>query len=208
MNPKKQRSESHFRGQRGARRWVQSRSKSGRGSLLSDPEQGVYGTGHRWTREHKACWITRGLKEQETGRKKAQQSQNTAQKERPSEGGWQAVPAGGPSRSGSASQPRAFRTAEWNSLWGDSRECAGLSWPDARPDSVPRLGMMEGGGAAVGSSCAEVTSGTPPAEVWTPSGAEADSSTCAKCNTTVSLLTCGGRRWAAGGMCRVKCHSH
>ncbi len=58
---------------------------------------------------------------------------------------------------------------------------------------------MDGGGASVacGSSlsCVDVTPG-----VW----ASSDSSTCARCNTTVSLQTCGGRCWAAHDSCAIK----
>ncbi len=115
--------------------------------------------------------------ETQEDRKRAQKGQNKPRRSSFA----QAIPADG------TSQPRALSTAEWNSFWGDPGASAGLSWPDERPDSI-----MDGGGASVacGSSlsCVDVTPG-----VW----ASSDSSTCARCNTTVSLQTCGGRCWAA-----------
>lgn len=187
MNPNNQSSESHVRGQRGARGWFQS------GSKIRSVDEGLYyqiqsrglRDGTPVDARTESMLGHQGWKQQETGRKKEPSKVRTQPKRR----GLPRVPAG------SASQPRAFRTAQWNSLWGDSPGSAGLSWPDARPDSVPRLGITEGGGVAVGRGSSWATG------VCAPSGVEADSSTCAKCNTTVSLLTCSGRCWAAGLMC-------
>lgn len=61
MNPNNQSSESHVRGQRRARGWFSpgARLEAWTRVFIIRSRAGVYGTGHRWTREQKACWVTR-----------------------------------------------------------------------------------------------------------------------------------------------------